>query len=154
MIPETPRPRLFPETAEERVERIDAEILALLIGKPGGKFGETLGAKEKAVLAAIRYQRGHQNAIKIDRIQGLTHLDGRAIKGIVRRLRVGFRLPIGSWKHSEKGGYYICVTREDIENLKRDVWEQIRAEFDVLRVAATEEDALEMVAQLRAEVTG
>ena len=139
---------LLPETPEERAERIDAEILTLLMGKPGLRFGEELGPKERVVLSAIRYHRGHANAIKIDQIQAAAHISSRAIKGAVRQLRMGFGIPIGSWKHSERGGYFICISAEDIAIWKRDLRAQFQAELAVFRAAVSEEDALDLAKEL------
>lgn len=144
------QPSLFPETAEERIQRIDGEILALLMGKPGGQFGAVLGEAERAVLPHIRYHRGAKNAITIREIKECTGLNERVIKDAVRKLRLDFRMPIGA-NRGDGGGYYLVVTREDLELFKTQYLGQIRQEFDVYRAIIGEQADMELIQALKAE---
>lgn len=146
-------PSLFPETPEQRAERIDAEILALLLGKPGGAFKETLSDDERAVLQAIRFHRGRDKAITIREIQLATALNERQIKKAVRNLRMNFRVPIAASKHGLCGGYYLWMTAEDLAGWKAVMLDQLRAEIALFRAVTSEEAALEIVTALRVEVT-
>jgi hypothetical protein len=146
-------PSLFPETPEERAARVDAEILALLLGKPGGKYGETLGDDERAVLQAIRFHRGRDKAITIREIEQLASLSDRQIKKAVRNLRMNFRVPIAASKNGLSGGYYLWMTADDLAGWKAVMLDQLRAEIALFRAVTSEEAALEIVTALRAEVT-
>ena len=142
---------LFPEPAESVSARLDSTIVCLLFGTPGGRFEVALDGDERAVLAAIRFHRGRDNAININAIQQRTHLNGRAIKKAVRGLRLNYFLPIGSSKHSAEGGYFLMLTPEDRAVWSTDVLDQVRAELSVLRAAAGHQAGLELLGQLRQE---
>jgi hypothetical protein len=75
---------LFPDDSiEARRQTIDADILWLLTGHPGGPQNLTLSLDEKQVLTAIRYCRGAANAVTIRDLQefkGCETLDAREIK--------------------------------------------------------------------------
>ena len=143
---------LFPETADQAAARIDAEIVRLLFGGCSGPLDLFLADDERIVLAAVRFHRGRDRAISIDELQQHTHLNGRSIKAAVRGLRMNFHLPIGSSKHSTKGGYFIILTPEDLSVWQADVLDQVRAELAVLRAAAGHQAGLEMLGQLRDEM--
>jgi hypothetical protein len=150
---------LFPDmdvSIEQRVQNIDAEILWLLCGKPGGPLNLTLSDDEKAVLAAIRYSRGAANAYPIREMQrrpGCERLTDREIKKAVRTLRINFRLPIGSSKQGSSGGYFIMLTDEDHSILRNQVLDQVRAELEVLKSVDGPRAALELLGQLQLEVS-
>lgn len=146
-------PSLFPASSEEIASRIDADVANLLYGRSGGPLGLTLDPNDKKVLEMIRYRRGRQNAVSIRSIESRTGLSPRSVKLAVQTLRMNFRLPIGSSKDSERGGYFLMVTAEDIAAWKSDVLDQVKAELEVLRAAAGDQVALELVGQLRAELT-
>jgi hypothetical protein len=143
---------LFPEDLQTRVRRIDDEILRLLMGKPGGPLQIPLSDEEKMVLENIRYHRGLTNAVNIGEIHAHTKLNVRTIKAAVRTLRLNFRVPIGSCKHATEGGYYIMIDAGDRATWIKDITDQIRAEAAVLRAAADDQAALEMLGQLRMEI--
>lgn len=150
LIPqEQSQPGLFPETPEMRIQRVDQEILWLLMGKPGGPFQQTLDDAGRAVLAQIRYRRGQRNAITIREIGEATQLTPRAIKDAVRTLRLSFRLPIAASKDGAAGGYFLWTTREESRAFKAHILNQVRAELEVLHAVIDEEDALDIPAQLR-----
>jgi hypothetical protein len=148
---------LFPEpepTIQERAQTIDAEILALLIGKPGGPQNLTLSKDEKLVLSAIRFCRGASRGVTIKQMQnfkGCKELDAREIKHAVRVLRINFHLPIGSNKGGA-GGYFIMLTSEDHSILRRQILDQTRAEFEVLKAVDGSHAVLELLGQLQLEV--
>jgi len=150
---------LFPDLAvsiEQRRQTIDAEILWLLFGRPGGPLKLTLADDEKAVLAAIRYSRGAANACSIREIQrrpGCERLTDREIKKAVRTLRINFRIPIGSSKQGSGGGYFIMLTDEDHSILRNQVLDQVRAELEVLKSLDGPRAALELLGQLQLEVS-
>lgn len=146
------QPSLFPESANERTVRLDAEIANLLYGAGGGPLGLCLADDERAVLGMIRYRRGAASAIKLRDIQSHTRLDVRAIKGAVRTLRLNFGLPIGSSKLADAGGYFLMITAEDRAIWRKDVTDQVRAQMDVLRAADGRQAALEALGQLREEL--
>ena len=143
---------LFPESPELRISRIDGLMVHLLCGRPGGPLNLTLEADDKAVLECLRFRRGIPNAMPIRDIQQRTKLDPRLIKQAVRNLRVNFHLPIGSWKHSERGGYFVIVDDEDLAAWVKDVLDQVRAEIGVLKAAAGHKVSLELLGQLQMEV--
>lgn len=145
------QPSLFPQTEMEMVQRLDSEICNLLFGRRGGPLELTLDQGEIAVLRAIRFCRGLNKAINLREIQRLSGLDVRSIKGIVRVLRINFRLPIGSCKHSTEGGYYLMITDADRAAWAKDVLDQVRAELAVLRAAAGHKAGLELLGQLHME---
>ncbi len=147
------QPGLFPESMQQVIDRLDGEILALLLGGAGGKFSLALSPAERKVLAAIRYHRGHNHAISLDDIQTRTSINGRTVKHVVRSLRMNFRLPIGSSKHSAKGGYFLMIDPEDIAIWRGDVLDQVRAELEVIRAAAGDQTVQELLGQLRVEVS-
>lgn len=142
------QPSLFPESTEQRVKRLDGEILHLLTGGIGGPLALSLSDDEKKVLHQIRFHRGHANAVSIREIEQATGLIPRFIKLIVRSLRVQFRLPIMSSKHASQGGYFLMITPEDRAIWIKDVTDQIRAEAAVVRAAAGPRAALDMFGQL------
>jgi len=147
---------LFPEPLDERIRSIDAEILALLMGKPGGPQNFTLSLNEKQVLAAIRFCRGAANRVTIKNMQnfkGCEELDAREIKQAVRTLRINFRLPIGSSKQGSGGGYFIMLSAEDHNILRGQILDQVRAELEVLKSVDGPRAALELLGQLQLEVS-
>jgi len=144
------QPGLFPETEAERVQRIDAEILALLMGKPGGKFGETLKPKENAVLSAVRFRRGHANTVTIREISRQTGLGERAVKDAAQSLRLSFRVPIAASKLGLRGGYFIAITEQDLNIMIANIRDQVRTEIDVMKVFIGERAALDIIDALRA----
>lgn len=143
---------LFGETRDALIQRLDREIESLLFGRPGGPLQLKLSQDEAHVLQMIRFHRGSQNAVSLRVIQDRTKLDVRTIKGIVRTLRMSYRLPIGSSKHSGTGGYYLMLTDEDRAVWRKDVIDQVRAQLDVLHAADGQQAALEALGQLRAEI--
>jgi hypothetical protein len=88
----------------------------------------------------------------IREIQERTKLEPRTIKQAVRTLRLNFHLPIASWKHAERGGYFLIVDEEDRAAWVKDVLDQVRAELLVLRAAAGAQAGLELLGQLRMEI--
>jgi hypothetical protein len=142
---------LFPESAESQAHRLDADILSLIVGRPGGPLGLTLGEDEKAVLQLIRFRRGAANAIPLRDITERTRLDARSIKQAVRTLRMDFHLPIGSSKSSETGGYFLMITAADFAIWRKDVIDQARAQLNVLKAVNGKRATLEALGQLREE---
>jgi DNA-binding IscR family transcriptional regulator len=145
------QPSLFPESQEQRVQRLDAEILHLVMGGSGGPLSLTLGDAEKAVLRHIRFHRGFSNAVSIRDIAERTKLSPRSIKEAVRSLRIQFHLPVMSSKHAGQGGYFLMMTSEDLKVWVKDVTDQIRAEAEVVRAVGGNHAALEMLGQLHLE---
>jgi hypothetical protein len=151
---------LFPEpepSIRERAESIDAEILALLIGKSGGPFGLHLSKIECQVLSAVRFHRGVANAITIremrDTRPGCAKLTDREVKEAVRSLRVTYCLPIGSSKMgSAGGGYFLMISSEDYAILNGQILDQILAEFQVLKAVNRKHSTLERLGQLQMEI--
>ena len=149
---------LFPDLApstEEQARILDLEIELLLYGKPGGPLLLTLSNEEKDVLIAIRYHRGSARAITIREMQkraSCNWLTDRQIKKAVRTLRINFRLPIGSSKQGNEGGYFLMLTPEDHAILRRQVLDQVRAELEVLKSIDGPKAALELLGQLQLEV--
>jgi hypothetical protein len=143
---------LFPESAQMRVSRIDGDIVHLLCGKPGGPLNISLDDNEKTVLECLRFRRGIKNAMSIREIQERTKLEPRTIKQAVRDLRLNFHMPIASWKHAERGGYFLIVDEEDRAAWVKDVLDQVRGELSVLRAAAGAQAGLELLGQLRIEI--
>lgn len=145
---------LFPESVELRVSRLDGNIVHLLCGRSGGPLNIALEDTEKHVLDCLRFRRGIKNAMSIREIQERTRLEPRTIKQAVRTLRLNFHLPIASWKHAERGGYFLIVDEEDRAAWVKDVLDQVRAELLVLRAAAGAQAGLELLGQLRMEIEG
>jgi hypothetical protein len=145
---------LFPESSESRIQRLDADILSLLVGRAGGPLNLTLGDDEKTVLSMIRYHRGAKSAIPLREIQRQTKLDVRSVKQAVRTLRMDFHLPIGSSKSAESGGYFLMVTAEDRAIWSKDVIDQARAQLNVLKAVNGKHATLEVLGQLREEFGG
>lgn len=149
---------LFPESIEQRRQRIDGEIEWLLFGNAGGPSHLVLNNNERRVLAQIRYRRGAVKAITIAEMRealGRTSagpLTDREIKNIVRALRLQFHLPIGSSKRGSAGGYFVMLTGEDHAILRAQVIDQVRAELDVLKAVDGPHAALELLGQLQLEV--
>jgi hypothetical protein len=143
---------MFAESHEEAVSRLDQTILNLLLGYPGGPLGLSPEDDDKAVLRAIRYQRGLANTISIHELQTLTRLSARQIKKTVRGLRMNFHLPIGSSKSGTDGGYYLILTEADRAAWVKEVLDQVRAELAVMRAAAGQQATLELLGQLSMEV--
>lgn len=150
----TVAPSLFPETAELRLQRLDAEILHLLTGKTGGPLGLALDENCKAVLRHIRFRRGLRNTIRIAEIQQHCGLDERAIKGCVRTLRLNFGLPIGSSKNVGQPGYYLIVDEHDRAVFLKDFLDQVRAQIAVVQAVAGRQSTLELLGQLQLEAAG
>ena len=145
---------LFPESQEATVQRLDEQILSLILGYGGGPLGLKLDETEKTVLRSIRTRHGVQNAITIAEIQQHGNLTARAIKDAVRTLRMAFCLPIGSTKNVGSGGYFLMVSPDDRSIWAKDVTDQVRAELSVLRHAAGKQICLEMLGQLQMEISG
>jgi len=143
---------LFAKSQEAMIERRDNEMRMLLFGYAGGPLRMTLDEDEKRVLRHLRFARGLANTVSIRELTEKTQLDARSIKQIVRTLRVNFRLPIGSSKRANGGGYYLMVTDADRAAWRKDVTDQIRAEVEVLRAADGRSAALEVLGQLSLEV--
>jgi hypothetical protein len=147
---------LFPDDSiEARRQTIDADILWLLTGHPGGPQNLTLSLDEKQVLTAIRYCRGAANAVTIRDLQefkGCETLDAREIKNAVRTLRINFRIPIGSSKKGSGGGYFVMLSDEDHTILRGQILDQVRAELEVLKAVDGPRAALELLGQLQLEV--
>ena len=138
---------LFTENTEcDRVKQIDAEILNLLTGHAGGPLNMTLGDDETAVLRAIRYKRGLGNGATISDLKESTRLTERAIKEAVRGLRLNFHLPVGSSKGL--GGYYLMITREDMDAWRAQAVAQLRGEVEVLRAIGGHHAWLELVSEV------
>ena len=148
----TAQASLFPETAQERAERLDAEIWRLIVGGAGGRLNLPVGDDERAVLRKIRMHRGLQQAVSLRAIAEETHLDARQIKQAVRTLRVDYRLPIGSSKSASGGGYYLMFSDEDLRVWRKDVLDQVRAQIEALNAAGGKHAALEVLGQLRVEL--
>ena len=142
---------LFPESADKRMERVDELILHLICGGAGGPLNLQLEDNEKTVLQCIRFKRGLKNAMTIREIHERTQLDPRTVKQAVRTLRINFHLPIASWKHSDRGGYYLIVDDADRSAWVKDMTDQIRSELAVLRAAAGHQSHLELLGQLQIE---
>ena len=140
----------FPESQQMRVQRIDAELQHLLMSG-ANEAGLYLDEEEKAVLRCIRFRRGLANAVPIREVQQRTSLGPRAIKEIVRTLRLNFRLPIGSSKRGAEGGYYVMVCKEDLDAWVGEVVLQIRAEAELVRSAAGPHAMRELLGQLTLE---
>ena len=145
------QPSLFAESPEAAIAKLDNEILLMLIGQSGGPLGLVLSEDEKNVLRAIRYRRGLANTIAIAELQQITKLSARQIKEVVRNLRINFRVPVGSSKRANAGGYYLIITPEDRAAWVKDVLDQVRAELAVLRAAAGPQATLELLGQLHME---
>jgi hypothetical protein len=143
---------LFPESSEAAIARLDATILNLIMGYPGGPLDLTLEGREKTVLRTIRYMRGHANTITIAEISRITGLNPREIKLAVRTLRINYHLPIGSSKNGSDGGYFLMITDTDRAVWSKDVLDQVRAELAVLRAGAGQQAMLELLGQLHMEV--
>ena len=143
---------LFPEPLEVRIAKLDATILALIMGHSGGPLGLQLSEDERKVLRLVRFARGAANAVPLREVQSRTELDPRSIKQAVRNLRVNFRLPVGSAKSSSGGGYFLMITAEDRALWTKDVLDQVRAEVAVLRAALGRQSTLELLGQLRMEL--
>ena len=145
---------LFPENIDERIERLDAEILSLLIGKPGGPQGLTLSDSEKQVLRVVRFCRGAARAVTIKDMRAFMDCDltEREIKQAVRTLRINFGVHIGSSKMGSGGGYFLMITNEDRAILNAQIMGQIRAEFDVLKAMNKPHEVLELLGQLQLEI--
>jgi hypothetical protein len=143
---------LFPETTEMQQTRVDQQILHLLMGGSGGTLNLPLDDDEKDVLRRIRYHRGLAHAISLATISGDTQLNARAIKQAVRTLRLNYRLPIGSSKNANGGGYYLMFSDEDRRIWRNDVIDQVRAQLEVLHAADGRQAALEALGQLRVEL--
>jgi predicted DNA-binding transcriptional regulator YafY len=143
--------KLFPPTPEELAAKIDKQILDLILGYSGGLYGLALGTVEKSVLRMLRNHNGYESAVSIADLQKSLALDARTIKQAIRTLRLNYHLPIGSSKHSTGGGYYIMLTRRDVDIWAKDVLDQVRAEVAVLRAAAGNQIGLEILGQLRNE---
>jgi hypothetical protein len=145
-------PSLFPPTTEEIIERLDRQILALLMGGTGGPLNYTLSAGERKILEAIRYHRGRNRAVSLEDIQSRTGINGRNVKHFVRCLRMNFQLPIGSSKHAKGGGYFLMVEDADVAVWRTSVLDQVRAEIAVLRAAAGAHVVQELLGQLSIEI--
>lgn len=141
---------LFPEPREIAIQRLDHEILRLLLGNPGGPLGLVLSRDEKEVLLRLRYVRGLANPMQIRELSVITGLSPREIKDIVRTLRLNFHLPIGSSKRSN-GGYYLMVSKEDIAAWAKEFTDQIRAQAEVLRAVIGASALQEILGQLALE---
>jgi hypothetical protein len=147
---------LFPDlgpTIEQQIQRIDAEILSLLMGKTGGPLGLSMSDDQKLILRALRYRRGSANAISIRELQTTrgAAMGDRAIKAVMHELRTTFRLPIGSNKGTP-GGYYIMISPEDHAILRSQILDQVRAELAVLKATSGPHAARELLGQLRIEI--
>lgn len=142
---------LFPESVELRVQRLDGNILHLICGGVGGRLGLPLEDGEKAVLECLRYRRGLANAMPIREITQRTKLDARSIKQAVRDLRIDFSIPIGSWKHADRGGYFLIVDDQDRKAYVKDVLDQVRSELSVLKAVAGRQAHLELLGQMQIE---
>jgi len=157
MTPQSLFPDLLP-TLEERVRRIDDEILWLLAGKSGGPLNLTLSADEKRVLSLVRYRRGASRSLTIremrEQMPPEEQISDRNIKKAVRSLRLQFHLPIGSSKLASEGGYFVIVTDEDRAIFRGGVLDQIKAELEVLRSVDGNQAALELLGQLSMQLGG
>jgi hypothetical protein len=139
---------LFPESRQERIDRIDRQIRELLTGVHSGPLGVSLSEDEKAVLGCLRFHRGLDSALGLSEISQRTGIGARGVKGAVRNLRMSFSVPIASSKSSTLGGYYLIVTDDDLKVWLSDVFDQMRAEAAVVRSVAGPARTLELLGQL------
>jgi len=143
---------LFANQPEERADALDQRITSLLYGNGAGLFSQELNASERAVLKALRYHTSSSNPIMIRTLSEKTDLNERDVKDIIRRLRLGFGLPIGANRSGERGGYYFILTDQDRRLFKAQFMGQIKAELEVMRVVCGAEETREMLGQLTLEV--
>lgn len=142
---------LFANQPEERAQTLDQRITSLLYGQGAGLFSQELNAPERAVLKALRYHTSSSNPITIRSLSEKTELNARDVKDIVRRLRLGFGLPIGANRSGETGGYYFILTDEDRRLFKAQFMRQITAELEVMRAVVGVEETRELLGQLTLE---
>jgi hypothetical protein len=145
---------LFAAASAERALELDQRIVGLVYGSRVGIFGEHLSADERLVLKAIRYRRGSANTITIRELREKTELSDRAVKDAVRVLRLNFRIPIGASRDSERGGYFLIATAEDQALFLQGALRQIQAELEVIRAVGGQEQAAELLGQLRLALEG
>lgn len=143
---------LFANEIQMRREALDLRITQLLYGAGEGQFGLSLNSMERTVLKVLRYHTSVANAITIAQLSEKTKLNAREVKEIVRRLRLGFGLPIGASRSGSSGGYYFILTDEDRRLFKTQFMQQIKAELEVMRVVCTAEETRELLGQLTLEV--
>jgi hypothetical protein len=148
-------PSLFPDaelTKQERAAALDQQIAELISGKSGGPYGLFMPPEAAAVLRAIRFHRGADNAIPIRELRSRLKLSDRDIKAIVRKLRISFHLPIGSSKDATEGGYFLILTAEDQAVFDRSFLDQVRAQIQAHRCVAGPQRTSELLGQLQLEV--
>lgn len=97
------------EIRAEQEERIDKQILDVLCDRGPGPITQ----RQRDILHLLRYRRGCARAIQIGEMAEKLKTTPRQIKEDIADLSIRFRLPIGSSRDAESGGYYLCITQEE-----------------------------------------
>lgn len=132
----------------ERAEQLDQTLVALIYGQRAGMYGADLSGEQRLVLKSLRYHTSSANPITIRELREKTGLSEREVKDCVRTLRLTFRVPVGSSRNGERGGYFLILTDEDLALFLSGALRQIQAELEVVRAVAGPDRVAELLGQL------
>jgi hypothetical protein len=139
------------EPNEDHAAEVDALVEATLAGTRGP--GWPLAIEAEKLLRALRSAHGARLARPIRELAPLLNLTEREVKQAVRTLVVEFRLPIvGS--RVEPHGYYLAVTTAERMQAARTLKHEVRALCLRIRALESQQEMLEYLGQLRAELNG
>jgi hypothetical protein len=129
---------------EERIERLDRQIVDLLTGRT--QF--TVTEDQRQLLQILRMRRGKARVISIGEICERTRLTPRRVKDMVRSLVIDFGLQVGASRDGDEGGYYLVLTDEEAWDTARPYLNEAIAMFRRAEVFVGKRAILEFRGQL------
>ena len=108
---------------------------------------------ETLIASLIWQHRGRARPISITRLQELTGLSERTIKGVVEELVVSHRMRIGA-RREDPSGYFIIEDAADLEAAVKPYKAQVIAMLRRLRALESAEAVREFLGQLALELEG
>lgn len=147
-------------------DHLDALPVAPTIGGP--LFGDTSGElaseptpfdnsgnkptpEERMIAYFIWKHRGSRNPVSVAKLNELSKLDQRTIKGTVQQLRVNHHCPIGA-RREEPAGYFWIVDEADRKAAVGPYRAQLLSMWDTLRVLDSPVANRELLDQMRSKL--
>lgn len=134
--------------ALDPVGALEALVCHLLFGGGlGTGNAQPLPAKERELLAVLRYHKGVANARKLDELAAKLGLSDRAVKQLAKDLLEGYGVPIGAHRQPPYG-YFLCVTPEDYAVARRPYHQEVLSLLRRLKALTPDQRLLELYGQL------
>lgn len=135
------------ELAIEREIAVDKQILAVM----RGPCMYPVTDRQRDLVEHLRFRYGQKNAVQIGFLAEQLKTTPRQIKEDIADLTVRFRLPIGSSRDSERGGYYLAMTYADRVAAATPHLHQARAHLARVRALLDEHEMNDLMGQLSFE---